>query len=107
MSGSAEQVRVPDGLQEGLLLDLVSGSGTLADSLDSLAKLAGESLSETTGGTVECAVVLHDGKHTTIAGTADRPRDLAALDRELGEGPLTDTLASGLPVAANHLSTDF
>lgn len=107
VSGSAKQVPVPDGLQEGLLLDLVSGSGRLADSLDTLAKLAAETLSETAGGTVECAVVLHNGKHTTVSGTADRPRDLAALDRELGEGPLTDTLASGLPVAANHLPADF
>jgi hypothetical protein len=107
VSGSAAQVPVPDGLQEGLLLNLDRGSGRLPDSLDTLAKLAAETLSETTGGTVECAVVLHHGKHTTVAGTADRPRDLAALDRELGEGPLTDTLASGLPVAANHLPGDF
>jgi hypothetical protein len=97
----------PDGLQEGLLLDLVTGSGSLAESLDTLAKLAGETLSDITDGTVECAVVLHDGKHTTVAGTVGPARDLAKLDIEEGEGPLTDTLASGLPVAANHLSADF
>jgi hypothetical protein len=97
----------PDGLQEGLLLDLVTGSGSLAESLDSLARLAGETLSETTDGTVECAVVLHDGRHTTVAGTVGPARDLAKLDMELGEGPLTDTLASGLPSAANHVSADF
>ena len=107
MPGGAAQSPDPDGLQEGLLLDLVTGSGSMAESLDTLARLAGETLSRATDGTVECAVVLHDGKHTTVAGTADPLRDLAALDMELGEGPLTDTLASGLPVAANHLSADF
>ena len=98
----------PDGLQESLLLDLATGSGSMAESLDTLARLAGETLSQATDGTVECAVVLHDGRHhTTVAGTVGPVRDLAALDRELGEGPLTDTLASGLPVAANHLAADF
>jgi hypothetical protein len=98
----------PDGLQEALLLDLVTGSGSMAESLDTLARLAGETLSQDTDGTVECAVVLHDGRHhTTVAGTVGPARDLAALDMELGEGPLTDTLAAGLPLAANHLAADF
>jgi hypothetical protein len=98
----------PDGPQEGLLLDLVTGSRSLAGSLDILARLAGETLSQEADGPVECAAVLHDGRHhTTVAGTVVSARDLASQDTALGEGPLTDTLASGLPVAANHLAADF
>ena len=107
LPGSAGQAPDPDGLQDGLLLDLVTGSGSIAESLETLARLAAETLSQAADGPVQCAAVLHDGRHTTVAGTVGPARDLAALDMELGEGPLTDTLASGLPVAANHLSADF
>lgn len=107
LPGSAAHAPDPDGLQDGLLLDLVTGSGSIAESLDTLARLAAETLSQAADGPVQCAVVLHDGRHTTVAGTAGPARDLATLDMELGEGPLTDTLASGLPMAANHLSADF
>ena len=96
-----------DGLREGLLLDLVTGAQSLTESLDTLARMAGATLSQATGGAVECAVVLHHGKHTTLAGTVDHARELASLELELGEGPLTDALATGLPVAANHMSADF
>jgi len=107
LPGSAAQAPHSAGLQDGLLLDLVTGSGSVAESLDTLARLAAETLSQAADGPVQCAVVLDDGRHTTVAGTVAPVRDLAALDMELGEGPLTEALASGLPVAANHLSADF
>ena len=69
--------------------------------------MAGATLSQATGGTTECAVILHSGKYTMHAGTAEHARKLASLELELGEGPLTDTLATGFPVAATHLTTDF
>ncbi len=93
-------------MREGLLLDLVTGAQNLTESLDTLARMAGATLSQATGGATECAVVLHGGKHTTHAGTVDHARELASLELELGEGPLTDVLATGLPVAANHVSAD-
>jgi len=94
-------------MPEGLLLDLVTGAQSLTESLDTLARMAGATLSQATGGATECAVVLHDGKHPTLAGTVDHARELASLELQLGEGPLTDALATGLPVAANHMSADF
>jgi hypothetical protein len=94
-------------MREGLLLDLVTGAQSLTESLDTLARMAGATLSQATGGAVECAVVLHGGKHSMHAGTVGHARELASLELELGEGPLTDALATGLPVAANHLSADF
>ncbi|HJV98397.1 MAG TPA: GAF and ANTAR domain-containing protein [Arthrobacter sp.] len=102
-------VEIPgiDGVRGGLLLDLASGAQSLTESLDTLARMAGATLSQATGATSECAVVLHGGKHAMLAGTGTHPRELAALELELGEGPLTDALASGLPVAANHLSADY
>ena len=96
-----------DALRDGLLLDLVTGAQSLAESLDTMARMAGATLSQAGGSAAECAVVLYAGKHTTVAGTGGSPRALASRELELGEGPLTDALATGLPVAANHLATDF
>ena len=96
-----------DNLRDGLLLDLLTGAQSLAESLDTLARMAGATLSQASGGAADCAVVLSAGKHTTVAGTAGHPRALASRELELGEGPLTDALATGLPVAANHLATDL
>ena len=96
-----------DALRDGLLLDLVTGAQSLAESLDTMARMAGATLSQAGGSAAECAVVLYAGKHTTVAGTGGSPRALASRELELGEGPLTDALATGLPVAANHLATDL
>ena len=96
-----------DDLRDGILLDLVTGGQDLAESLDTLARMAGATLSQAAGATADCAVVVSAGKHTTVAGTAGHPHALASRELELGEGPLTDALATGLPVAANHLATDF
>lgn len=105
--GGAAGVADHNGLQEGLLLDLVTGCESITESLETLARLAGDTLSQATDGIADCAVMLQGGKHATLAGTGDRPRGLASLELELGEGPMTDALASGLPVAANHLAADF
>lgn len=99
------------GRQDGLVLDLVTGADSVADSLDILARVAAAGMSRATGARISCGLVLRSTRnsirHATTAGTGQETDSLVPLEQEIGEGPLTDVLAGSCPIAMNHVDADF
>ncbi|UUL76600.1 ANTAR domain-containing protein [Pseudarthrobacter sp. Fe7] len=91
-----------------LLLDLVNGAQTLADSLDLLVAASAGHVVRTAGIDVGCGVVLHQPKRgPAITGTTDQVVRLLDWERETAEGPVTDVLSGGHPVAVLQRNGDF
>jgi hypothetical protein len=110
-SGNAGQPRAPgahNGTPNGILLDLVTGAETLLDSLELLATASARAVVGTAGLVIECGVVVRQTKRTpVITGTSGEVIRLLEWEQEKGEGPVSDVLAGGHPVAVLQRSGDF
>ncbi|MDQ0661957.1 hypothetical protein QFZ35_000455 [Arthrobacter ulcerisalmonis] len=117
-SGNARRGRVPHpeagGHQRGaprnpaLVLDLVNGAQTLSDSLDLLVAASAGHVARTAGIDVGCGLVLHQPKRVpSITGTTGEVVRLLDWERESAEGPVTDVMSGGHPVAVLQRNGDF
>jgi GAF domain-containing protein len=92
----------------GFLLDLTTGAKSLTDSLEILTQMAAAAMSRATGAPIECGLVLHRSKQASaVVATAEPALHMLRLEQELGEGPITDAMAGGHPVAMNHGHNEF
>jgi hypothetical protein len=116
ISGPQVSVRARDngdsapvtGRPGGFLLDLTTGANSLTDSLEILTKMAAAAMSRSTGTPIECGLVLHRRKQASdVVATGQPALLMLRLEQELGEGPLTDAMAGGHPVAMNHEHNEF
>jgi ANTAR domain len=114
----ARRVRVPHpepaGHERGaprnpaVVLDLVNGAQTLSDSLDLLVTASAGHVAATAGIDVGCGLVLHQPKRLpAIAGTTGDVERLLDWEREMAEGPVTDVMSGGHPVAVLQRNGDF
>jgi hypothetical protein len=88
--------------------DLATGATTLADSLGILTRTASATLSRLMDSPVECGTLLNRAKNApATAGTNAQTAELARLEQEVREGPLTEALTGTGTVAMNHVSSDF
>ncbi|MCU1568898.1 MAG: antitermination regulator [Pseudarthrobacter sp.] len=110
-STSARQRKAPaspNGTPTGILLDLVTGAETLRDSLELLATASARAVVGTAGLVIECGVVVRQAKRAPIiTGTSAEVIRLLEWEQEKGEGPVSDVLAGGHPVAVLQRSGDF
>lgn len=91
-----------------MVLDLVTGAESITDSLDTLVRILATAMSSATGAQIECGVLLQPVKRpAALAATGQQALHLVRLDQEIGQGPLTDAMAGGPPVAMNHEHNDF
>ncbi|MEW1807572.1 ANTAR domain-containing protein [Pseudarthrobacter sp. NPDC080039] len=91
-----------------LLLDLVNGAHSLADSLDLLVAASAGHVMRTAGLEVGCGLVLHQPKRSlAIAGTTGDVVRMLEWERDAAEGPVTDVMAGGHPVAVLQRNGDF
>ncbi|HEU4666882.1 MAG TPA: ANTAR domain-containing protein [Arthrobacter sp.] len=96
------------GAQDGLLLDLVTGTNSLLDSLDLLVSATAQTVMHATGLRVECGVVVHQPKKNPAAtGTSEDVARLLEWEQEAKEGPLNEVLSGGHPVAVLQRNGDF
>jgi len=92
----------------GFIPDLASGATTLDDSLEILVRLASATLSRATGVRVECGLILNRVKRgSATAGTDSQTARFARLERDVGEGPLSEALTGSGTVAIGCVGTDF
>lgn len=90
------------------MLDLVNGAQSLADSLDLLVAASAGHVVRTAGFDVGCGLVLHQPKRSpAITGTTDEVVRLLDWEREAAEGPVTDVMSGGHPVAVLQRNGDF
>ncbi len=93
---------------DGFMPDLATGAKTLTDSLEILVRLASATVSRLTGERIECAVILNRVKRVSAtAGTDSQTARFARLEREVGEGPLSEALTGSGTVAMNRVAADF
>ncbi|MGN7201959.1 ANTAR domain-containing response regulator [Arthrobacter sp. SAFR-044] len=105
VAGSHEQAASRN---TSLLLDLVNGAPTLADSLDLLVAASAAHVVRTAGIDVGCGLMLHQPKRApAITGTTDEVARLLDWERETAEGPVTDVMSGGHPVAVLQRNGDF
>jgi hypothetical protein len=96
------------GKQDGILLDLVTGSETLHDSLELLAAASARAVVRTAGLVIECGVVVHQTKRApSITGTSEEVIRILEWEQEAGEGPVNEVLGGGHPVAVLQRTGDF
>ncbi|ACL38381.1 ANTAR domain protein with unknown sensor [Pseudarthrobacter chlorophenolicus A6] len=104
-----------DGSQ-AMLLDLVTGADSLTDSLDSLVAAAVRSVAgaqqagtpQQAGAQIECAVVLTQPRRSpAITGTSRDAERMMAWEQQAAEGPTSEVLAGGHPVAVLQRHGDF
>ncbi len=96
------------GKPEGILLDLMTGTETLQDSLELLAAASARAVVRTAGLVIECGVVVRQPKRTpALAGTSPEVIRLLEWEQEAGEGPVSEVLTGGHPVAVLQRSGDF
>ncbi|MDQ0771015.1 hypothetical protein QF031_003764 [Pseudarthrobacter defluvii] len=92
----------------GLLLDLVNGAQTLADSLDLLVAASAAHVVRTAGFDVGCGLVLRQPKRSpAITGTSGEVVRLLGWELDTAEGPVTDVMSGGHPVAVLQRNGDF
>ena len=92
----------------GFIPDLASGATTLDDSLEILVRLASATLSRATGVRVECGLIFNRVKRGSVtAGTDSLTAKFARLDRDVGEGPLSEALTGSGIVAIDCVGMDF
>jgi hypothetical protein len=110
-SGKARQPAASgssNGTPSAILLDLVTGAETLRDSLELLAAASARAVVGTAGLVIECGVVVRQPKRSpVITGTSGEVIRLLEWEQEKGEGPVSDVLAGGHPVAVLQRSGDF
>lgn len=105
---SLSKVRPGVPIPDGYVPDLVTGTETLAESMEILVQMAAAALGRTTGTPVDCGLFLNRIKRgTATAGTGIQAARLARLEQEVHEGPLAEALAGSGTVAMNHAATDF
>jgi ANTAR domain len=93
---------------DGILLDLMTGAETLHDSLELLAAASARAVVRTTDVIIECAVVVRQPKRTpAITGTTPDVIRLLEWEQHEGEGPVSEVLSGGHPVAVLQRSGDF
>jgi hypothetical protein len=86
----------------------VTGADTLQESLELLASASARAVVGTAGLVIECGVVVRQSKRTpVITGTSREVIRLLEWEQEKGEGPVSDVLAGGHPVAVLQRSGDF
>ncbi|AUZ33297.1 antitermination regulator [Arthrobacter sp. PGP41] len=96
------------GSPDGLVLDLVTGTHSLHDSLDLLAAATVRTVVRATGLRIECGVLVHQPKRNPAAtGTSDDVVHLLEWEREAKEGPVNEVLSGGHPVAVLQRNGDF
>jgi hypothetical protein len=94
--------------QGGIVLDLVTGANSITDSLDTLARMLAAAMSAAMGAQIECGLILLQSKRpAAMAATGQQALHLVRLEQEIAQGPLTDAMAGGHPVAMNHGHNDF
>jgi ANTAR domain len=117
-AGNARRVRVPHpaagGHERGaprnpaLVLDLVNGAQTLSESLDMLVAASAGHVARAAGIDVGCGMVLHQPKRIpAVTGTSGEVVRLLDWERETAEGPVTDVMSGGHPVAVLQRNGDF
>ena len=107
LPSAASQVRAAP-RNNALLLDLVNGAQTLADSLDLLVAASAVHVVRTAGIDVGCGLVLLQPKRgAVITGTTDEVVRLLDWERERAEGQVTDVMSGGHPVAVLQRNGDF
>lgn len=95
-------------MNPGLLLDLVNGTQTLADSLDLLVAASAGHIVRTSGLDVGCGLMLHQPKRSpAVTGTSREVVTLLGWERDMAEGPVTDVMSGGHPVAVLQRNGDF
>ncbi|MBT2248667.1 ANTAR domain-containing protein [Arthrobacter sp. BHU FT2] len=93
---------------QSMLLDLVTGADSLAESLDRLASAAAQSVRGTAGRGIACAAVLHQARRTpSITGTSPEAVHMMEWEQQAAEGPASEVLAGGHPVAVLQRHGDF
>lgn len=117
-AANARRTRVPHpeprGRERGaprnpaLVLDLVNDAQTLSDSLRLLVAASADHVAATAGIDVGCGLVLHQPKRTpAITGTTGEVVRMLDWEREMDEGPVTDVMSGGHPVAVLQRNGDF
>jgi hypothetical protein len=107
-SASAGAGLAQGGAHDGLLLDLVSGTHNLAESLDALVAATVRTILRETGLRVDCGAVVHQPKRNpVVTGTSEDVVRLLEWEQQVQEGPLHEVLASGHPVAVLQRNGDF
>lgn len=102
--GSPPEAGAPD----ALVLDLVTGTNSLLESLDLLAAATVRTVVRATGLKIDCGVVVHQPKRNPAAtGTSEDVVHLLEWEQEAKEGPLNEVLSGGHPVAVLQRNGDF
>jgi hypothetical protein len=108
LAAAGEAGPADSGAQDDLLLDLVSGTHNLRESLDVLAAAAARTIVRATGLRIECGVVVHQPKrNSAVTGTSGGVVELLEWEQKAGEGPLHEVLAGHHPVAVLQRNGDF
>ena len=106
-SAVANPQRAPAGTPP-ILIDLVSGAGSLEESLNLLCAAAMDHVVRTAGSDVGCGVVLRQHKRSpAMTGTSDEVVALLDWEQEAAEGPVVDVLSGGHPVSVLQRNGDF
>ncbi|TLM82952.1 ANTAR domain-containing protein [Pseudarthrobacter sp. NamE2] len=93
---------------QDLLLDLVTGTESLAESLQRLVNASVQSVIRTAALRIECGVVVHQPKKApAIMGTSDEAVQLLQWEYKAAEGPVSEVLEGGQPVAVLQRNGDF
>ncbi|WP_458780732.1 GAF and ANTAR domain-containing protein [Arthrobacter sp. D3-16] len=107
-TGQPRKADSPSGKPDGILLDLMTGTETLQDSLELLAAASARAVVRAAGLDIECGVVVHQPKRTpAITGTTPDVIRLLEWEQEAGEGPVSEVLSGEHPVAVLQRSGDF
>ena len=109
VAGPSRTVRIQDDhASQDLLLDLVTGTDSLAGSLRQLVAASGHAVLHTAGVRMECGVVVQQpGRPPAVAGTCDGVVQLLRREQQASEGPVCEVLAGGQPVAVLQRNGDF
>ena len=108
LAAAGEAGPADSGAQDDLLLDLVSGTHNLGESLDVLAAAAVRTIVRAAGLRIECGVVVHQPKrNSAVTGTSGGVVELLEWEQKAGEGPLHEVLDGHHPVAVLQRNGDF
>lgn len=98
----------PDHGNQDLLLDLVTGTDSLSESLARLVNSSVQAVVRTAGLRIECGVVVPQHKKgPAITGTSDAVTRLLEWEHQAKEGPVSEVMAGGQPVAVLQRIGDF
>ncbi|WP_411375260.1 ANTAR domain-containing protein [Arthrobacter sp. MPF02] len=98
----------PGSGSQDLLLDLVTGTESLAESLQRLVNASAQLVIRTAGLRIECGVVVHQPKKApAVTGTSAEAVQLLQWEHQAAEGPVSEVLQGGQPVAVLQRNGDF